>query len=261
MLPLPARLTNKGQEPGDLPDGAIRCLDDLHRCLGEAQAFRLKMKRPFVIVSYAQSLDGSIASKTREPLRLSGPAAMLLTHQIRAASDAILIGIETVLCDNPRLTVRLVDGRNPQPVVLDTHLRMPLTAELTRRSDRPAWIASSRHHHGLRREQLNRAGARILPCELAADGRIDLNHLMPLLADKGINSLMVEGGARVITAFVNTRLVDLFIVTVSPQVIGGLPVIDGEGIRNGSRLKLQKVHYQALDGDLILWAQPEWTGA
>jgi 3,4-dihydroxy 2-butanone 4-phosphate synthase/GTP cyclohydrolase II len=242
-----------------LPASPIRCLDDLSQALGRAKNFRLKMKRPFVIVSYAQSLDGSIAFKTRKPINLSGPAAMLLTHQIRALSDAILIGIETVLCDNPRLTVRLVNGPNPQPVILDTHLRMPLDAELTRRSDRQAWIASSRHHQAVRREEMNQAGARVLSCEVAADGRIDLNHLMPILAESGINSLMVEGGARVITGFINSRLVDLFIVTISPQVVGGLPVIDSGGIRNGFRLMLENVHYQPLENDLILWARPAWT--
>jgi riboflavin-specific deaminase-like protein len=260
MPPLSSRLSSLDQKSEISPAGAICGLDDLRRVLSRAEAFRLKMKRPFVIVSYAQSLDGSIASKTRQSLNLSGPAAMRLTHQIRAASDAILIGIETVLCDNPRLTVRLVEGRNPQPVVLDTHLRMPLDAELTRRSDRPAWIASSRHHHGFGQEQLNRAGARILACEVARDGRIDLKHLMPLLAERGINSLMVEGGARVITAFVNSRLVDQFVVTVSPQMIGGLPVIDSDAVCNGFRLQLENVHYQPLDGDLILWARPLWTG-
>ncbi|MEZ4718129.1 MAG: GTP cyclohydrolase II [Caldilineaceae bacterium] len=80
--------------------------------------------RPFVTLSYAQSLDGSIAAN-RAPTRLSGPAAMAMTHALRAAHDAILVGIGTVLADNPRLTVRLVDGASPRPVVLDSKLRMP----------------------------------------------------------------------------------------------------------------------------------------
>jgi riboflavin biosynthesis pyrimidine reductase len=94
---------------------------------------------------------------------------------------------------------------------------------------------------------------------VAADGRIDLARLMPLLAERGVNCLMVEGGARVITGFINSRLVDQFIVTVSPQVIGGLPVINGAGIHDAGRLALTHVHYQPLDGDLILWARPAWS--
>ena len=82
-------------------------------------------RRPFVTVSYAQSVDGSIAGRNRLPIRLSGPAAMRLTHRLRAVHDAILVGIETVLADDPRLTVRLVAGPNPRPIVLDTQLRTP----------------------------------------------------------------------------------------------------------------------------------------
>src|SRR5512133_2370683 len=86
--------------------------------------------RPLVTLSYAQSLDGSLAAQRGTPLALSGPQSMELTHRLRAAQDAILVGIGTVLSDNPRLTVRLVEGSQPQPVILDSHLRFPLNANL-----------------------------------------------------------------------------------------------------------------------------------
>src|SRR4051794_24685033 len=86
--------------------------------------------RPIVTLAYAQSLDGSIATAARRPLALSSQPALKLTHQLRAEHDAILVGIGTVLADDPLLTVRLVNGPNPVPVVLDSRLRLPSTARL-----------------------------------------------------------------------------------------------------------------------------------
>ena len=85
---------------------------------------------PFVTLSYAQSLDGSIAARRGEALGLSGPESLRLTHRLRSMHDAILVGIGTVLSDNPRLTVRLVNGQNPRPIVVDSRLRIPLNCRL-----------------------------------------------------------------------------------------------------------------------------------
>lgn len=85
---------------------------------------------PFVTVSYAQSLDGCLASHDHRALALSGQASMTLTHRIRAVHDAILVGVQTVLNDDPMLTVRLVEGEHPQPIVLDSRLRFPMSARL-----------------------------------------------------------------------------------------------------------------------------------
>ena len=108
----------------------IPILDQVSECLRSAPAHRRRTGRPFVTLSYAQSLDGSIADRPGRPLALSGPQAMALTHGLRAAHEAILVGIGTVLADNPRLNVRLVDGPDPQPMVVDSRLRFPPYANL-----------------------------------------------------------------------------------------------------------------------------------
>ena len=97
-------------------------------------------ERPFVTVSYAQSIDGSIATRRRRPLPISGPGAMRMTHGLRALHDGILVGIETVLADDPQLSVRLVEGPHPQPVVLDTRLRTPLEARLLKGGNGRPWL-------------------------------------------------------------------------------------------------------------------------
>jgi GTP cyclohydrolase II len=251
-------------QDGLTPDGSdlrgwkATNLDELQHCLAQAAAFRRHRCRPFVTVSYAQSVDGSIASRTRQPMRLSGELSMVLTHRLRTRFDAILVGIETVLADNPHLTVRYAQGRHPQPVVLDTHLRIPIQSNLVQRSDLSSWVVSGRNSALERIDKLARAGVTVLPCQLGGDGKIDLQRLMLLLADRGVNSLMVEGGARVITSFIRARLVDQFIITIAPTLIGGLSVIDGPGIHPSTQLRLDQVHYEHLGEDLILWAKPHW---
>jgi riboflavin-specific deaminase-like protein len=190
---------------------------------------------------------------------LSGPESMILTHQLRACCDAILVGIGTVLADNPSLTVRLVDGADPQPIVLDTRLRTPLNANLVRRSDVSTWIVNGNHDMVLKNKALRKQGATLIHCSTAADGMIELSALMKVLAKREVDSIMVEGGARVITSFVKLKLVDLFIITVAPKLVGGLPVIDAESFKAISFVGLEEVYYQNLGDDLIIWARPHWN--
>jgi riboflavin-specific deaminase-like protein len=241
----------------------IQNIHELRVQLGLLDSFHHKHRRPFVTVTYAQSIDGSIATKDRRPLKISGLESMRLTHQLRACSDSILVGINTVLADDPKLTVRLVSGPNPQPVVLDTRLRIPANARLLQRTDPPVWLASTLSSDN-RREVLTRNGAAVLPCEQNRRGQIDLRKLMDRLYERGIRSLMVEGGARVITNFIQDRLVDLFIITISPKLIGGLqvvaaPIVNSSSTLQSGTLHLADMHCQQLNGDLILWARPQWT--
>jgi hypothetical protein len=162
-----------------LPINRIESIEGLKACLSGAKAFRIKYNRPFITISYAQSVDGSIAFKNRQPIHLSGPESSVLTHQIRASCDAILIGIGTLLADDPRLTVRLTEGNNPQPLILDTRLRTPLNARLVKRSDLSPWTINAKVNPGNRTLALKKAGAAPLPCDTAQDGKIDLYALWP----------------------------------------------------------------------------------
>ena len=236
----------------------IESIEDLKACLSRAEIFRANHNRPFITISYAQSVDGSIATGDRLPLQLSGPQSAVLTHQIRAASDAVLIGVGTLLADDPRLTVRLAEGSNPQPIILDTHLRTPLSARLVTQTDLSPWIISANNNSSNRFEAFKNAGATPLPCATGRDGKIDLHALMAMLAEMQVNSIMVEGGAKVITSFVHSGLIDQFIITVSPRLVGGLPVIDSNGLNLNTDLTLGHVSYQRSGNDLIIWTRPDW---
>jgi 3,4-dihydroxy 2-butanone 4-phosphate synthase/GTP cyclohydrolase II len=182
-----------------------------------------------------------------------------LTHHLRAFNDSILVGIGTVLADNPSLTTRLVAGDNPQPVILDTNLRTPPDASLVTRQDLSTWIVNGNHGSGDRHSALRQKGATLISCRCTDDGLIDLGALMEELSARQIDSLMVEGGARVITSFIKWKLADLFVVTVSPKLVGGLPVIDTSSFQSTSFLQLEDVHYRSLGQDLVVWAHPRWS--
>ena len=209
--------------------------------------------RPLVTLSYAQSLDGSIAARRGSPLRLSGAESMALTHRLRAAHDAILVGISTVLSDDPHLNVRLVQGGDPQPVVLDSHLRFPLEARLLSGAC-PPWIATLPGADPQKQVQLERLGARVLKLPPGADGRVSLPALLECLGEIGMNSLMVEGGSSVITAFLRQKLVDRLVLTIAPVLVGGLRAIEDVG-RIANPSYIQDTGYERLGDDLIVWGK------
>ena len=215
--------------------------------------------RPFISVCYAQSVDGCIAARNNHPLTLSGHESMVFTHRLRTSFDAILVGIGTVLADNPRLNARLVEGPDPQPIVLDTHLRVPVDSALLQQNPKRSWISCGKDRSTERKDRLEAAGADILECETGADRRIDLPVLMQRLLKKGVGSIMVEGGAQVITSFINHQLVDQLIVTIAPKLVGGLPVVDQRGISAKPFLPLDQIEYQRIGDDMILWACPQWS--
>jgi 3,4-dihydroxy 2-butanone 4-phosphate synthase/GTP cyclohydrolase II len=221
-----------------------------------------KTGRPFVTLTYAQSLDGSIATSDQQPLSISGDQSLAFTHQLRATHDAILVGIGTVLSDDPRLNVRHTDGSHPTPVVLDTHLRFPLDAQLLSCKGPKPIIATNESASKDRQVRLEAEGASVVRLSCTEDG-ICLDPLLKALAEKGITTLMVEGGTEVIASFLKNRLVDHLIVTIAPMLIGGQRVLPemnpaGEQREFPSFPKLKNVNYRWLGEDLILEGTPVW---
>jgi GTP cyclohydrolase II len=237
----------------------IPILDQVVEVLRSAPDHRRGTGRPFVTLSYAQSLDGSIADRPGHPLALSGSQSMALTHSLRAAHEAILVGIGTVLADNPRLNVRLVAGSDPQPIVVDSRLRFPHYANILKNRRSP-WIATN---EGVmdpeRQEALEAAGARILRLP-GINGWVDLAALLKDLGSMEINSLMVEGGAQIITSFLTSRLVDQVVLTIAPLLVGGLRVVDHLGQLRPRLPRLINLSYQQLGDDLVLRGEPAWEG-
>ncbi len=227
-------------------------LDDLFRHL---ECIEPPGTRPHITLAYAQSLDGAIAARADERTLLSSPASLALTHALRAHHDAILVGISTVLSDDPELTVRLVEGPNPQPVVLDSRLRTPPQARLFHAPPAP-WLAAVEPVDPARREALEALGARVLPMPQDGSGRVHLPCLLEQLQALGVRRLMVEGGSQVLTAFLTQRLADLLVLTIAPRYLGGLPAIPPEHPRRLPHLPAPR--WVQLGPDAILWGPPAW---
>jgi GTP cyclohydrolase II len=234
----------------------------IKRLLNKAAGHRTRTGRPFITLSYAQSIDGCIAARSSEPLALSGSQSLELTHRLRAAHDAILVGIGAVLADNPRLTVRLTEGKNPQPIIVDSRLRLPRTANLLRNGSAPVWVATTEAADVERQRMLEAAGARVVRISATPQGQVDLTALVKRLGEAGISRLMVEGGAGIITSFLAERLVDHLVLTVAPMIVGGLAAVSRSGPgRHNAFPRLRNFFYEFLGDDLVYWGDPDWREA
>jgi 3,4-dihydroxy 2-butanone 4-phosphate synthase/GTP cyclohydrolase II len=133
-----------------------------------------------------------------------------------------------------------------------------LQAKLLDRSDHRIWLACTDRSDHRRASAIEGRGAELLRCHRDRRDRVDLPNLLALLGERGIRSIMVEGGGQVITSFLKARLVDQMIITIAPRLVGGLPVLDRPAAGNGSLLHLDSVTYQGCGPDIVLWAQPRW---
>lgn len=221
--------------------------------------------RPTVTLSYAQSLDGSIAMSRGIPCTLSCSESRVLTHQLRATHDAILVGINTVITDNPSLTVRLVEGQNPLPIVLDSHLRLPLDSNLLKNKISPLVATTISASRG-KQERIEELGAKII--RLLPDGRgwVDLHSLLSKLSSFGIRNVMVEGGARVITSFLSQHLVDWVVITIAPTFVGGLHVLENplipcnrKSVPLSDLPEFNNCRYEQVGKDIVFWSALSWA--
>lgn len=211
------------------------------------------MKRPRVTVKLAQTLDGRIATRTGHSQWISGEASRALAHELRATHDAVMVGIGTVLRDDPRLTVRLVAGRDPLRVVADSTARIPLDSHLL--ADRPELtvIAIGELARPDRVEAIRRQGARVLLARSRSDGRIDLADLFGRLSQLGVRSVMVEGGAAIVTSLLQAQLVDRVVICIAPKLVGaGVEAVGDLGILHlDDAVGFEQVEVRQLGDDIV----------
>jgi GTP cyclohydrolase II len=229
-------------------DGQTRALDATE-LLGEVGP---RAGRPYVVLKYAQTLDGRIATGSGDSKWISGPQERRVAHAMRAACDAVMVGAGTVLADDPLLTVRMVPGASPIRVVLDSQLRVPPDAQVFG-PDAATVVLTSERSDPERRASLRRQGVRVEVVQQAADG-VDLTDALARLLALGIRSVLVEGGARVITSTLRGRLADRVVVAVAPLLLGsGTDAVGDLGaslVGDGLRLENRTVH--RLGPDLLL---------
>jgi GTP cyclohydrolase II len=237
-------------------DGAANGHDqavDVTALLGDVRAAG---DRPYVVLKYAQTLDGRIATGGGDSKWISSPEERRVAHAMRAACDAVMVGAGTVVADDPMLTVRMVPGASPIRVVLDSRLRVPAGARVLG-PDAATIVLCGERSDPDRRAALRRQGVRVETVRQAPDG-VDLADGLARLRALGIRSLLVEGGAQVITSMLRGRMADRMVVAVAPLLLGdGTEAVGDLGatqVADGLRLHDRTIHHVGPDlvvaGDL-----------
>ncbi|GAC94217.1 hypothetical protein PHSY_001788 [Pseudozyma hubeiensis SY62] len=201
------------------------------RFLHENLRFSTSDRQPHVTLTFAQSQDGKIAGPGKAQMALSGPESMLLTHQLRTLHDGIMVGIGTVLNDNPQLNARLLSpppptSELPRPIVLDSRLRMPTDCKLIRNYGagigRKPLVLTSGTVDPQRQAQLEEAGVEVMKLHDNSSAELlDWTTILRVIHQAGIRRLMVEGGAAVIDSLMKQpQLIDALLVTIAPVTVG-----------------------------------------
>ncbi|WP_273843544.1 RibD family protein [Rubrobacter calidifluminis] len=220
--------------------------------------------RPSVTVSYAQTLDGRLATSGGSSQWISCPESLRHAHALRAGHDAVMVGVGTARADDPRLTVRHAPGRDPLRVVVDSTLRTPPEAAvLAGGAARGTVLATTARAPEERRERLEKLGARILILPEDGEGRVDLAVMFENLGEMGVKSVMVEGGARLITSLLRERLVDRVCVCIAPKILGcGIEAVGDLGISSlDASLVLPEISVERCGADILLESPIEYPNA
>ena len=215
--------------------------------------------RPYVILNAAMTLDGKIATQTGSS-NISGPEDLERVHEIRKDCDGIMVGIGTVLADDPRLTVHKIDAKpedNPIRIVVDSKGRTPIDARITN-SDAKTIIAMANEYKddfkaSDKYETFKKRGVKFF---FSGDKRVDLKALMNYLHEEGIETLMLEGGSTLNFSMIKSGLIDKISICVAPMVVGGANAktfFDGDGFDTmDEAVRLELTDSFALGKDLIL---------
>jgi diaminohydroxyphosphoribosylaminopyrimidine deaminase/5-amino-6-(5-phosphoribosylamino)uracil reductase len=219
----------------------------------------MRLGRPHVTLKAAMTLDGRIADRHGESRWITGEEARAAAHRLRSESDAIVVGVGTVLTDDPALTVRRERPwpREPYRVVLDTRARTPAAARLiAAATPARALVMAGAEADPVRLAALRAAGATVVPLA-SRDGHVDPRAALQALADLEVRAVLVEGGGDVHGAFVDAGLVDRVAVFVAPRLLGGrgaMPSIGGSGLALGDALRLGPLEVTRLGDDLLIEA-------
>jgi len=211
---------------------------------------------PFVTLKLAQSLDGKIADAKGYSKWISNAASRKLVHRWRWQNDAIMVGIGTVLADNPQLTVREEPGPQPRRIIVDTNLRLPLTANVLTDAHAAKTIvaigADCREREKI--AAIENRGARVWPLRTALAGSLDLRHLMERLGQESLAAVFVEGGRRIFSSLLEARLADRLKCFIAPKLLGdGIPAFQGLPIGGlDEAVTFTKIKWEILEDNVLL---------
>ena len=196
----------------------IGILEEEAEKLNEPYAKWMKFKKPFVVIKVAMSADGRIATKTGDSKYITSKEARTLVHQVRTEVDAVMVGVNTVLRDNPELTPRLYKGKDPLKIVVDSNLKIPRNCNLMKDPSRLV-VATTTKASKSDVQKLQDKGIRVIITK-PDKGMVDLKELMKELGKSEIINVMIEGGSELNSSAINAGLVDKIMIFTAPKLIG-----------------------------------------
>ena len=223
-----------------------------------ARAKHRKTGLPLVTLKFAQTLDGKIATVTGDSKWISSPSSLRFAHRLRSIHDAILVGVETIIRDDPRLSVRLVKGKNPRRIIVDSRLRIPLDSKVLGKRAAPSTVIATTSLSGQRKtDRIISTGAQVWRVRKDTSNRVDLRCLLEKLGKADIPSVLVEGGSRVLTSFLKRRLADYLVVIIAPKIVGkGIESVEPAASRGSAGLiSTPSPRYFRSDDDIILFTR------
>ncbi len=236
-------------------------------------------KLPFVTIKYAMSIDGKIAARTGDSKWISNDKSRRFVHKLRSSSDAVLVGVNTVIKDDPRLTPRHVSITDKMPVriILDSSVRIPIKSRvlntpinndndliLRRGTARraPTIVAVTKEATKSNVEKLKQIGIEIICCKMDKNKMVDIHDLLSKLGKKGITSILVEGGSKVMSSFMEERAIDRIFAFIGPKIIGGDRVLVPFGGKGVSKIKdavsLKDIRVRRFQDDIMIEGYPNW---
>ena len=234
-------------------------LEDEARTLNEVFLKWITHKQPFVVLKAAMTLDGKIATAGGQSKWITNEASRVYGYRLRDTYDAIMVGVNTVIADDPSLTARVEGGKNPIRIVVDSRLRTPLEAHIVTDKAAQTIIAVTAAAEPARVKEFEAAGVQILTIDADANGRVDISKLVKTLGEQGVCSILAEGGGTLHGSLIEHKLVDKAYFFIAPKLVGGAkaqgPVM-GRGIAELSEaVQLEELNVEKLDGDILLYGR------
>ncbi len=231
------------------------------RKLNEAFCKYILQKEPFVTLKVAATLDGKIATRHGDSKWISGERSRHFVHKARDRVDGVLVGIGTILRDDPMLTARRKQGREPYRIVLDSQLKIPEEAKVFEHSPSEVILATTRAASRKKIERLEKRGVRVLIID-SKGGRVDLRSCLTKLGEIGLMNLLVEGGSQINGSFLDERLIDKFLLFLSPKFMGdpeALGIFGGRGVSSlKEAIAVKETVTRRIGEDVLIEGYLEW---
>jgi diaminohydroxyphosphoribosylaminopyrimidine deaminase / 5-amino-6-(5-phosphoribosylamino)uracil reductase len=238
----------------------VGILEEKSRKMNEVFNKFIVKKLPFVTLKSGITLDGKIASYSNNSKWITSSESRLDVHKLRNENQAILVGVNTVIHDDPELTARIPNGRNPIRVIMDSTLKIPLNSKVLNDHQAETWVFTTENHDKEKKDQIEASGAKVF---ITSTSQADPTRVLEILGEHLVSSLLIEGGGTINAAFLENKLVDKVIFYMAPKLIGGKEspsFFGGTGIdKMADAIELTDLHVTQIGPDFKFTGYPKYN--